>query len=461
MRPAIKAIITKDFLPIERLARLHPDRRKAILSRSTTAQKSIVPLVQGVVDDVAANGDKALLKYTRKFDKTTLTPSRLIVNKSDIKRAYRTVLKANPELLPSIQSMIECVRGYHSGELTQLRSNQRRWKKNVRSAQWPAGTGLSVGQLRTPIERVGVYIPGGNAVLLTTAVMGITPAKVAGVPFIAVASPPSRNGDIDPQIIVAADMAGADVIIRAGGAQAIAAMAFGTATVPKVHKIIGPGNVFVAAAKSYVANSGVCAIDFPAGPSEVLIIADDSAVTEYVARDMLSQSEHDANASSVLVTTSKRLAKSVRNRIIAEFCGNATPSTAQLALSKYGAIILAESLARAVDFANEFAPEHLEIVIKRPESMLSRVRNAGGIFLGPYSPVAIGDYVCPNHILPTGGAAKFSSGISVDTFMKKPAVLEVPKSLIKTLNKLVETLSKAEGLYAQHGLSVKARADRK
>lgn len=449
----------QNFLAVEMLSKLSASRKRAILSRSTASQQGIQPVVERVIADVARNGDAALLKYTAKFDKVRLLRNRLVVSPRDIVKAYQAVSRCNADLIPAIKTMIQCVRGYHRGELAQMKRGLQGWETAVTGKALAGAGNLKVGQIRTPLESAGVYVPGGNAVLLTSAVMALTPAKVAGVPLTIVASPPSRNGDIDPRIIVAADMAGADRIIRAGGAQAIAAMAYGTESVPRVAKIVGPGNVFVATAKSLVASSGTCGIDFFAGPSEVLIIADDSTPIEYAARDMLSQSEHDPNASSVLVTTSMRVAKGVRSRIIAEFSAGKSPSIAQRALAGYGAVLVAGSLDEAVAFANEFAPEHLEIMTRNPRAILPKIRNAGGIFLGRYSPVAVGDYVCPNHILPTGGAARFTSGISIDTFLKKPSFLEVPKTLVRRLDKLIETLSKAEGLYAQHGLSVHARAE--
>ncbi|MEI6971033.1 MAG: histidinol dehydrogenase [bacterium] len=448
-----------DFLPVETLSKLSASRRRTILRRSTTSQRDIQPLVERVVADVARNGDAALLKYTSKFDRVRLTQQALVVSPREIVAAYQTVYRQNPTLLGAIRSTIECVSGYHKGELAQMKRGLKGWETTVGSKKWGAAGSLKVGQIRTPLDSVGVYVPGGNAVLLTSAIMALTPAKVAKVPLTVVCSPPSRNGDIDPRIIVAADMSGADRIVRAGGAQAVAAMAYGTESVPRVAKIVGPGNVFVATAKSLVASAGACGIDFFAGPSEVLIIADEHTPVEYAARDMLSQSEHDPNASAVLVTTSVKVAKAVRSRIIAEFKGAGTSSIAQRALAGYGAILVAESLDAAVEFANEFAPEHLEIMTLNPRDLLRKVRNAGGIFLGRYTPVAVGDYVCPNHILPTGGAARFTSGISIDTFLKKPSFLEVPKKMVRKLDSLIETLSKAEGLYAQHGLSVHARAE--
>jgi histidinol dehydrogenase len=242
-------------------------------------------------------------------------------------------------------------------------------------------------------------------------------------------------------------------------------MAYGTESVPKVHKIFGPGNSFVAAAKSYVASSGVCAIDFLAGPSEILVIADNSAIkeVEWIARDMVSQAEHDPDACAILVTTSKEVAVGVRSLIKENRDAKGEPlgvsNTARLSLSKYGAIVLVNDLYQAVEFSNDFAPEHLEIMTESPRNWLKSVRNAGSIFLGKWSPVAYGDYICPNHILPTGGAARYTSGINIDMFMKKPSVSNAPWELATTFDRLVKTLSEAEKLYNQHGLSVKARAD--
>ena len=448
-------------LKVERLSTMAQKRRDAILRRSAARYDAVAPVVERVMKDVRDNGDAALLKYTRRFDKVTLKPGDIRVSKADIRKAYKTVKCSSPELIPAIQASLDCIRGYHEGEAEQLAAGLTQWEKTVRSRKWSKASSVRVGQLRTPIECVGAYVPGGNAVLLTSALMAVTPAKVAGVDQVVVASPPSRSGDIDPRIVVAADMAGADVIIRAGGAQAVAAMAYGTKSVPRVAKIVGPGNVFVAAAKSYAAATGLCAIDLPAGPSEILVIADATADPEFIARDMLSQSEHDLDASAVLVTTSDKIARAVSLRIAAEFKNErrtgAKPGIAEQSIGAYGAIVLAKSLNEAISFANEFAPEHLEIMTSNPRKVLPQIRNAGGIFLGKYSPVAIGDYVCPNHILPTGGAARFTSGVSINTFLKTPSFLEVPRKMVKTLDSLVETLSKAEGLYAQHGKSVKAR----
>jgi histidinol dehydrogenase len=447
------------LLRAERLATMTPQRKRSILRRSSTKLERTLPFIKRVMADVRRNGDSALVKYSQKFDRADLSSIGIRVSRSEIRNAYKIVARDNPDLVPAIKTTLECIGAFHKGELDQLKCGMNPWKRTVGSRKWSASSKIAVGQLRTPIDCVGVYVPGGNAVLLTTALMAITPAKVAGVPRIVVASPPSRDGNIDPRIIVAADLAGADVMVRAGGAQAIAAMAYGTESVPAVAKIVGPGNIYVAAAKAYVAGNSICAIDLPAGPSEVLVIADATANAEYIAKDMLSQSEHDTDACAVLVTTSIKLARLVRTRLLREFKRKPgqKQSIAERSLSRYGAIIVVKSLKEAVDVANEFAPEHLQIMTKKPRALLSKIRNAGGIFLGNYSPTAIGDYVCPNHILPTGGAARYTSGVSMSTFLKTPSFLEVPQKAIRVLNELVETLSKAEGLYEQHGRSVRAR----
>lgn len=458
-----RTLKTKAFAPLalERLSAISRSRRMDILQRSAVRLDQVRPVVESVIADVARNGDKALLRYTKKFDHATLSPSQIRLSASDIKKAYSAVKKADPALIPAIRDTLDCISAYHLAEKKHLCRGLKSWRATASGSRWARGAGLAVGQIQTPLDSVGIYVPGGNAVLLTSALMGVTPAKIAGVPQIVLASPPSRNGDIDPRIVVAADMAGADIVIRAGGAQAIAALACGTESVPRVAKIVGPGNVYVAAAKASVASSGLCAIDLPAGPSEILIIADDSANPEFIAMDMLAQSEHDADASAVLVTTSSRVATAVSKRIAAIL--NTSENTAAIArrsLAGNGAILVAATEKEAVAFANEFAPEHLEIVTKKPRETLKGIRNAGGIFLGQWSPVAVGDYVCPNHILPTGGAARFTSGVNLGTFLKTPSVLEVPRNMAKTLDRLIEVLSKAEGLYAAHGASVHARAVR-
>jgi histidinol dehydrogenase len=458
-----------DFLKVEPLTTMSAARKRQLLLRSVTRMEEARPLVEKIMTDVQKGGDKALLRYTKKFDRVNLKPESIRVSKAEIRKAYQEVHRQDPELIPAMKTTLDLVRAYHVGERDQLTYGLKRWSRKVGHPAFGGSGKMNIGQLRTPIGRVGIYVPGGHAVLFSTALMGVTPAKVAGVPEIIVASPPSRNGDIDPKIIVAADLAGATLIVRAGGAQAIAALAYGTETVPKVSKIIGPGNIYVAAAKSYAASTGICAIDFLAGPSEILVIADKRANSDWVARDMISQAEHDPDACAILVTNSKKKAASVQRRIhniIYSTIENAGPearltSVAKSSLSKFGAIVLVKDLEEAVLFANEFAPEHLEIMTENPRNWLNKVQNAGAIFLGDYSPVAVGDYISPNHILPTGGAARFTSGINIDTFLKRPSMSKNPQGLRKAFSKLVKTLSMAEGLYNQHGLSVEARLEKK
>lgn len=458
-----------DFMKVETLALMTPARRQQLLLRSVTKMEQVRPLIREIMEDVQQGGDTALLRFTKQFDNVELPPASIRVSKSEIRKAYLKIQTEQPELIPTIIEAQGCIRDFHENEVRQLRYGIKRWSKGVNQKSWGIDKYMNLGQLTTPIERVGIYVPGGNAVLFTTALMGVTPAKVAGVREIIVASPPSRNGDIDPRIIVAADLAGATMIVRAGGAQAIAAMAYGTKSVPRVNKIFGPGNIFVAAAKSYASSSGICAIDFLAGPSEILVLADDSSIKgsriDWIARDMISQAEHDSDACAILATNSKLVAQGVRDRIheiINDKLAVPGPDcrlneVAKSSLSKFGAILLVKDLEEAVSFANEFAPEHLEIVTRNPKNLALKVRNAGAIFLGPYSPVAIGDYIGPNHILPTGGAARYTSGINIDMFLKKPTVSRIPVELTSTLSEMVGILSKAEGLYNQHGLSVEAR----
>jgi histidinol dehydrogenase len=479
------AVRPRPFLKVERLSGMSRQRKAQIVTRGVSRMEEVRPLIAGVMEDVRRHGDRALVRYTRKFDRVNISPRALRVSKAEIAEAYRAVRERGRKLVPQIaetmpaatrramqrigtdpvawiKQSLACITAFHEAERDQIKRESRRsWRRAVRSPAWPKGVALRVGQERLPIERVGVYVPGGNATLFTTAMMAIAPARVAGVPEIVVCSPPSRNGDIDPMIVVAADLAGATTIIRAGGAQAIAAMAYGTESVPRVHKIFGPGNTYVSAAKTYVASSGVCAIDFLAGPSEVVVVADDSADPVLAARDMASQAEHDADACAVLVTDSARVAEGVRAglpRIIAG-SGRADESTVALrSLTRYGAIILADSMDEALRFANEFAPEHLELMVAKPERWLKKVRNAGTVCLGHYSPVAVGDYICPNHILPTGGAARYTSGVNLSMFYRTPSKLRVPKNALPgAVFPLIAVLATAEGLYAQHGLSVAAR----
>jgi len=469
MKTAATSIIAANrhnFMRIENLSKMTKKRRDQIMARSKGKIEEIMPLVSSIIKEIQKRGDSALIEYTEKFDHVKLPLSKIVVKKSEIKRAYDQINKGNKRLVEDIQASIDCIRSYHENEKSLYVGNLKNWNKSIKARAWKKELQkLTVGQLYNALNRIGLYIPGGNAILFTTALMGITPAKVAGIKEIIVTSPPSRNGDIDPKILVAADLAGADLIIRAGGAQAIGALAYGTKNVPKVDKIFGPGNVYVTAAKAYVASNGICGIDFLAGPSEIVIIADEAANSTFIARDLISQAEHDQDACAILLTDSSKLASDVRKSIIEIFLNETGASDlnniAATSLKKYGAIIKVNSIKEAIDFSNDFAPEHLEIMTKNPKSRLDKIANAGTICLGSFTPVAISDYICPNHILPTGGTARYTSGINIDMFFKKTSMLKANgnKIIMSTVDEMIKNLSTAEGLYNQHGLSVTARLD--
>ena len=452
------------FLRVENLDTMGRKRWNQIVSRSNKKMEEIMPIISSIVNAIRERGDKALLEYTEKFDHVKMPASRIIVKNSEIKDAYKKVNNENNKLIKYMQDSIDCIRAYHEAEKSKYIGKLRKWEEPIKANSWKKDyERIKVGQIYNSLKRIGLYVPGGNAVLFTTALMGITPAKVARVREIVVASPPSRNGDIDPKIIVASDLAGADLIIRAGGSQAIAALACGTKTIPKVDKIFGPGNIFVTATKSYVASNGMCSIDFLAGPSEIVVIADQSADAQLIARDMISQSEHDINSCAILLTDSDAIAADVRRYIgifLSDEGGSRTLNElAATSLSKYGAIIKVKHIHDAMNFSNDFAPEHLEIMTRNPGKWVNHIRNAGTVCLGIYSPVAISDYVCPNHILPTGGSARYASGINMDMFFKKTSQLKVSGNMMNSLKGMVAVLSDAEGLYNQHGLSVEARVD--
>ncbi|MEW5691983.1 MAG: histidinol dehydrogenase [Candidatus Hydrogenedentota bacterium] len=459
-----KVVKSNNFLKIENLTTMKKERRAKIISRSSKRIEEIMPLISSIISSIQRDGDKALMKYTEKYDGVKILSSKITVKKTEIKDAYKKVESEDKELIKNMQSSIDLIKAYHEQEKMQNVGNLKSWEKSVKAKDWKEKyQKLVVGQIYNPLNRIGVYVPGGNAILFTTALMGVTPAKVAGVKEIIVASPPSRGGDIDHKIIVAADLAGADLIVRAGGAQAIAALACGTKSVPKVDKIFGPGNIFVTAAKAFVASNGICAIDFIAGPSEIMIIADKTVDSNFVARDMVSQAQHDENASAILLTDSKKLANDVRKRIkdilLEENYENDLREITTKSLSNYGAIIIVDNILDAIYFSNDFAPEHLEIMTKNPRKWIDKIKNAGTICVGKYSPVAISDYICPNHILPTGGSARYTSGINIDMFLKKTSLLQANANMMPLLNKSIRNLSMAEGLYNQHGLSISVRLD--
>ena len=411
-----------------------------LIKRSQADINSVLTTVSDILNDVRENKDNAVKAYTAKFDKAELDD--LKVSEEEIKKAYDEL---DGELIKALESASSNIEKFHKAQIPE------EWEMEVIP-------GITAGQIIRPINSVGCYIPGGRAVYPSTILMTVIPAKIAGVDRIIACSPPGPDGKIQAAILVAADLAGVDEIYKCGGAQAIAAMAYGTESIAKVEKIVGPGNIFVTAAKKLV--YGDVDIEFPAGPSEVLILADESAIPEYIAYDFLSQSEHDPNASCFLVTDSERIANE-SNELIEKFAKEAKRSEIIAeSLEQHGHVILCNTMDEAIDFTNEYAPEHLIISTKDDKAVLDKIKNAGSIFLGKYSPVAAGDYGSgTNHVLPTGGGAKMYSGLSTETFIKKPTVQTLTKDGIKELSKTVLPIAEYEGFYA-HADSIKVRLDK-
>ncbi len=433
------------MVKVEKLNKITRARYDKIINRGG---EKIYPLIFSaaapVVENIRKNGNKALVSYIRKFEKVSLKPGELIVKKSEIRNAYKN-LPGN--LLRDVELMIKNVGMFYKNQLS--RTN-RGWKKSF-------GGGYTAGQVLRPIETVGVYVPGGAALYPSTAVMGVVPARIAGVKKIALSTPAGRNKKVADIVLVAADMAGADMIIKAGGMQAIGAMAVGTETIGGVDKIIGPGNVWVSAAKLYVMIRNYASIELTAGPSEVLIIADGGANSDWIARDMMAQSEHDPNSSAILVTTSEKTAGEVRKYLSKAVKESLRRKTIESSLKNYGAILVAGSVRQAIDFANEFAPEHLQIMTKNPGKILESVNNAGSVFLGDYTPTVLGDYISgTNHILPTGGSARYTGGVNLETFFKRPTFQKFTRKSLGCFRKPLVELSKMEGLI-EHANSVKVR----
>ena len=399
-----------------------------LIKRSQADINSVLTTVSDILNDVRENKDNAVKAYTAKFDKAELDD--LKVSEEEIKKAYDEL---DGELIKALESASSNIEKFHKAQIPE------EWEMEVIP-------GITAGQIIRPINSVGCYIPGGRAVYPSTILMTVIPAKIAGVDRIIACSPPGPDGKIQAAILVAADLAGVDEIYKCGGAQAIAAMAYGTESIAKVEKIVGPGNIFVTAAKKLV--YGDVDIEFPAGPSEVLILADESAIPEYIAYDFLSQSEHDPNASCFLVTDSERIANE-SNELIEKFAKEAKRSEIIAeSLAQHGHVILCNTMDEAIDFTNEYAPEHLIISTKDDKAVLDKIKNAGSIFLGKYSPVAAGDYGSgTNHVLPTGGGAKM------------PTVQTLTKEGIKELSKTVLPIAEYEGFYA-HADSIKVRLDK-
>lgn len=401
---------------------------------------NVEAIVEDIIADVRANGDRAVLDYNLKFDKAKLET--LLVSQEEIDEAFASV---EPEFLTILEQAAENIRNFHS--------------KQVRNSFVIADKpGIVLGQKVTPIERVGVYVPGGTAAYPSTVLMDTIPAKIAGCPMIVMVTPPGKDGKINPVILAAAKIAGVDLIFKVGGAQAVAALAYGTESIPKVDKIVGPGNAFVAEAKKQV--FGLVSIDMIAGPSEILVIADGDSDPAHVAADLLSQAEHDKLASAVLVTDSAELAEKVSAELEKQIPLLPRAEIARASIDNNGKIIVAENLMQGIEISNEIAPEHLELMVDDPFAYLDAVKHAGSIFMGRNCPEALGDYFAgPNHTLPTSGTARFSSPLSVDDFVKKSQFTYYTADALQVVADSINYFAGKEGLQA-HGKSAMIRKER-
>lgn len=415
---------------------------KDLLKRSPSSYGTYEQTVSEIVNNVKENGDKAVFDYTEKFDHFALNSGNIRVTEEEIKEAYKEIPE---DLIEVYRQSAANIRTFHEKQLRQSFIETR-----------PDGSIL--GQRITPIEKAGVYVPGGKAAYPSSVLMNVVPAKVAGVPKIVMTTPCNKEGKVNAGTLVAADIAGVDEIYKVGGAQAIAALAFGTESVPKVDKITGPGNIFVALAKKSV--YGHVSIDSLAGPSEILVLADETANPRYVAADLLSQAEHDELASAILITTSKELAEKVSKEVDGFTETLERREIILKSLSNYGYILVAENMEDAIAAANDIASEHLEILTKNPYETMTKIKNAGAIFMGEYSSEPLGDYFAgPNHILPTNGTARFFSPLSVDDFIKKTSLISFSKDALEKVHTEIEAFAKSEGLTA-HANSIKVRFER-
>jgi len=413
-----------------------------ILHRSGVAPSGVEDTVRTVIDKVRVDGDKALVEYTEAFDRVDVQ-GRLRVKETDINKALKEISKTDIKLLELSAARIEA---FHS------RQEKKSWSY--------IEDGVRLGQRATPLDRAGIYVPGGKAAYPSTVLMNAVPAKVAGVGEIIMTTPPSskvnkNSVDIDPYVLASAKIAGVDKIYRLGGAQAVAAMAFGTKSVPKVDKIVGPGNIYVATAKRMV--FGTVDIDMIAGPSEILVISDGTGDPSWIAADLLSQAEHDEMAASILITTSEEMAKAVKREVTLQLKKLKRKTIATASIDNYGVIIIVKTLAEAARISNRIAPEHLELFVEEPEKLSKKIRHAGAIFMGRYTPEALGDYLAgPNHTLPTGGTARFSSPLGVYDFIKFSSIIEFNEKSIKKLGPKAKRFAAIEGLEA-HAKSVDKR----
>lgn len=410
---------------------------KELKNRAETSDESVVPIVEKIINNVKEKGDKAVIEYTEKFDNTKL--EKLEISKEEIEESIK---KCDKEFIDAIKKATVNIKEFHKRQVTQSFIDT---KEN----------GIILGQKVKGLDKVGIYVPGGTAAYPSSVLMNAIPAKLAGVKEIIMVTPPDKNGKANPDILAAAKIAGVNKVFLVGGAQGVAALAYGTETIPKVDKIVGPGNIFVATAKKLF--YGIVDIDMIAGPSEILIIADESANPKFVAADMLSQAEHDILASSILLTTSEKLAKEVKKELKLQTEKLLRKEIAKESLKNYGAIIVCENMNQAIVFANELAPEHLEVCCKDPMGYIGKLDNAGSIFLGNFSPEPLGDYFAgPNHVLPTSGTARFFSPLSVDSFIKKSSFIYYTKEALKEAKDSVIKIAETEGLTA-HANSIKIR----
>ncbi len=410
-----------------------------LLKRSPNSYGEFEARVNDIITAVREKKDEALFDFTKRFDRAEINASNILVTEEEIQEAYEQV---DEKLLEVIRKALVNIRDYHA------KQRQNSWFDSKEN-------GIILGQKVTPLKRVGVYVPGGKAVYPSSVLMNVLPAKVAGVDEIIMTTPPGADGKVYPSTLVAAKEAGVDKIYKVGGAQAVAAMAFGTESVPKVDKIVGPGNIYVALAKKAV--FGYVSIDSIAGPSEILVLADETANPRFVAADLLSQAEHDEMASAILITTSKELAEQVSvevDKFVAEL---SRKEIIQKSLDNYGYILIADSMDAAIETANEIASEHLELVTKNPFEVMTKIRNAGAIFLGEYSSEPLGDYFAgPNHVLPTNGTAKFFSPLGVDDFIKKSSIISYSREALEPVYKDIVQFAECEKLTA-HANSIRVR----
>ena len=410
-----------------------------LLKRSPNNYGQYETIVNDIIEKVKSEGDAAIFAYTKQFDKCELNAETIRVTEAEIEEAVNAI---EPKLYEVMEKAAANIKAYH--------------EKQVRNSWFDAKPdGTILGQKITPIGKAGVYVPGGKAAYPSSVLMNVIPAKVAGVSKVVMVTPPGADGKVNPGTLAAAKVAGVDEIYKVGGAQAIAALAFGTQSIPKVDKITGPGNIFVALAKKAV--YGHVSIDSVAGPSEILVLADESANPRYVAADLLSQAEHDELASAILITTSMELAEAVSEQVEVFISELSRTDIMRKSIDNYGYILVADSMEDAIDAANEIASEHLEVLTKNPFEIMTKIQNAGAIFLGEYSSEPLGDYFAgPNHILPTNGTAKFFSPLSVDDFIKKSSIISYSRNALEAVHKDIEFFAEKEGLTA-HANSIKVR----